>query len=149
MPCQKLGIAMPSRLAPDTRRSSQEFWRYAARTPAGTAMQRDTSAPRPVSTKVRGSLSAIMPAMGRLRRIELPMLPLSMFFSHVKYWTWTGWSRPYSACSRAMATGSGSVPNMIVIGSPGIRCTIANEMTETPSKVGIASNSLWSTYLHT
>ena len=69
---------------------------------------------------------------------DTPKSPTSARPSHLRYWTGTGLSNPYSTRMRSTSSGLASSGVTARIGSTGPRWTRAKQMTVTPREIGIA-----------
>src|SRR4029450_10203690 len=86
---------------------------------------------------------------GRRVTMDFPRSPCTTRPSQRRYWTGSGWAKPYDRRGASMSALLASTGMTAERGSPGARCTIAKTMTLAPSKVGIVRRSRRPTYAHT
>ena len=91
-----------------------------------------------IRIRVAGSFCRITSLTGRWRKNEVPQVPVTIDWSHLKYWTWTGWSRPHWWMIASLAASL--IPRAkakAARGPPGISCIPKKSRAEIRIRVGI------------
>src|SRR5215471_1391220 len=140
-PSQNTGMLAPKSEATADRRSSRELACVADTMPSAMPPTVDRNSALPVSRSVALKRSSTSPSTGRFIQSDRPKSPRATWPIHVRYWTWSGWSRPIWWRSRSRSSRLALAPSITSAGSPGDRCSTRKTITETPSSTGPSCRS--------
>src|SRR5579883_1310344 len=142
MASQKSGIETANSDEKMLSESSQVLRFMAEMTPSVTPMITASTTAVPASWMDQGRASAMRVPTGRLLRMDVPRSPWKACCTKCRYWTGRGSFRPNFSRARAMTSGPDDASKPLIssrIGSPGMRCSMANASTVTPNSTGTAA----------
>src|SRR6266508_4337692 len=148
-PSQKIGSEIPTSEPSSAARSSVEFRRVAAITPATTPRVADTTIARKASFRVNGKRCPRRTATGCRDWIEMPRSPVTAWRRYARNWTGSGWFNPCSCRMRASTSSVASSPARMRAGSPGTSWRSPKETRLTPRSTGRSRISRRTIYVTT
>jgi hypothetical protein len=108
--------------------------------PSGRPKTRPIAMAATVSSIVEGRTSSTSRMTLRPLESDWPKSPVRILPRKLRYWTWTGWSRPSFSLSAASEAALAWSPRMTEAASPGTRRTSTKIAVSITNRVGMASN---------